>query len=520
MQLITNIIKPNLYQDSVALMQIAARLNALEGVGEASLMMGTSPNKEILREAGLLAPSGEAASPNDLIIALRAEDKIASLALEEVERLLMSRVGSLDRREEEPPHTLSAGLALLPGAALVLISTPGLYAAAEARKALQLGLHAMIFSDNVTIDDEKTLKDLAVERGLLLMGPDCGTAIIGGIPLGFANVVRRGPVGVVGASGTGMQEITTLVDRYGSGISQAIGTGSHDLSLDIGGAMTIMGLRALLNDPDTSVVVLVSKPPHPMVATHVLEVAAGGQKPVVVIFLGASGDLLEKNGAAGITFARTLEEAAQLAVTLAGGGVHPTRDVDYMPTGKPPVPLKLSPGQKYVRGLFSGGTFCSEAVLLLSSELGQVYSNTTKQPEGKLPDPPHSFQHTCLDMGDDDFTVGRPHPMIDMSARADRILAESRDPEVAALLLDVVLGYGSHPDPAGKLAQSIREAKRIAGGDGRELAVVASVCGTAQDPQGLESQRAKLTEAGALLAPSNAAAARLAAALIKMSVVC
>jgi len=500
-------------------MQIAARLNALEGVGEASLMMGTTPNKEILREAGLLAPSGEAASPNDLIIALRAGDEIASRALEEVERLLMSRAGSSDRREEEPPHTLASGLALLPEAALALISTPGIYAAAEARKALQLGLHVMLFSDNVTIDDEKKLKDLAVERGLLLMGPDCGTAIIGGIPLGFANVVRRGPVGVVGASGTGMQEITTLVDRYGSGISQAIGTGSHDLSLDIGGAMTIMGLRALLDDPGTGVVVLVSKPPHPEVAARVLDVAAGGHKPVVVIFLGAGGDLLDKARAAGINFAGTLEEAAQVAVTLAGDRLRPAGDQADPPiSGHSPVPLRLRPGQKYVRGLFSGGTFCSEAVLLLSGELGQIYSNTTKKPEGKLPDPPHSFRHTCLDMGDDDFTVGRPHPMIDMSARAERILAESRDPEVAVLLLDVVLGYGSHPDPAGELAESIREAKRIAAGEGRELAVVASVCGTKQDPQGLQSQRAKLTQAGTVLAPSNAAAARLAAALITMSV--
>jgi succinyl-CoA synthetase alpha subunit len=518
--LIANIVKPNLYQDSVALMQIAAKLKAIEGIEEASLMMGTGPNREILQEAGLLSSEGDGAGPNDLLIALRGSDEALTTAAREVEALIQGqgrgggRGGSGGREAEERlPRTVAEGAAWLPGASLALISTPGLYAAAEARKALHLGLHTMIFSDNVSIEDERDLKQMALERGLLVMGPDCGTAIISGVPLGFANVVRRGPVGVVGASGTGMQEITTLVDRYGSGISQAIGTGSHDLSQQIGGAMTIQGLYALMADPQTAVVVLVSKPPHPEVAARVLDAAASGKKPVVVIFLGAQGGSGGGGGGGGqdgkpanLTFAGTLTEAAQLAVALAGGEASSRQGT---PLEVPRV--ALAAGQRYVRGLFSGGTFCSEATIILSRALGEVYSNTPVSPELALADLQRSVGHTCLDMGADEFTVGRPHPMIDMSARSERIVAESQDPEVAVLLLDVVLGYGSSPDPAGALAGAIREARRTASEGGRELAVVAHVCGTQADPQGLEAQRATLAGAGAILATSNAAAAELAA---------
>jgi len=508
--LIANIIKPNLYQDSVALMQIASQLKAFAGITEASLMMGTPPNKEILAEASMLAPDGERAGPNDLIIALRGENEAVSAAAQEVENLLRGKQSQVQSKEQQAavPRTLAAGLAALPDANFALISTPGIYAAAEARKALLMGLHAMIFSDNVSIEDERELKRMAVERGLLLMGPDCGTAIIGGVPLGFANVVRRGPVGVVGASGTGMQEITVLVDRYGSGISHAVGTGSHDLSLEIGGAMTVEGLHALQNDPQTRVIVLVSKPPHPEVASRVLQAASEGSKPVVVIFVAAKSEPAPagSGGPASLVFAQTLEEAAQLAAKLAGGSPPPAAEIE-------PRQAKFSPNQRYVRGLFSGGTFCSEAAAILGQKLGEVYSNVSMSPQLSLSNPHESRGHTCVDMGADDFTVGRPHPMIDMSARIERIAAESRDPEVAVLLLDVVLGYGANPDPAGALAPAIGEACRAAAEGGRALAVVAHVCGTDADPQGFEAQCSRLREAGAVLASSNAAAARLATSL-------
>ena len=306
-----NIVKPNRYQDSVTLMQVAVRLRTIEGVEDASLMMGTEPNKEMLAEAGLLSQEGRVAGPNDLIVAVSGTDSALASVEGQIETLLRAEIPASGERTQRAPRTLSAGVVALPGANLALISTPGLYAASEARKALLAGMHAMVFSDNVSVEDEQALKGLARERGLLLMGPDCGTAIIGGVPLGFANVVRRGNIGVVGASGTGMQEVTSLIDRYGGGVSHAIGTGSRDLSERIGGAMTLMGLSALVEDPATEVIVLVSKPPHPAVAARVLEEGGRAPKPIVAAFLGAdAANLTQGKQYRDVTIVSTLEEAA------------------------------------------------------------------------------------------------------------------------------------------------------------------------------------------------------------------
>src|SRR5436190_18428887 len=368
--MIANVIKPNRYQDSVTLMQVAVRLREMEGIEGASLMMGTEPNKEMLADAGLLAPEGEAAGPNDLIVALSGSNDAVSHAQEQIEELLKAEIHQDEDGEKEPPHSLAQGLTLLPEANLVLISTPGIYAAAEARKALQQGRHVMIFSDNVSLAVEEMLKLMAEDRGLMLMGPDCGTAIIGGVPLGFANVVRRGVIGVEGASGTGMQEVTSLVDRYGQGISHAIGTGSRDLSARINGAMTVAGLRALMDDPGTEVIVLVSKPPYPDVAVRVLEEAARSMKPVVVAFLGADTQkAIRKTLNPRMSIVETLEDAARRAVELAGGYA-PRSETDMEQVRD--AARQLAPTQRYVRGLFSGGTFCYEAMLLLRRTLGPI----------------------------------------------------------------------------------------------------------------------------------------------------
>ncbi|MDQ2807276.1 MAG: hypothetical protein M3Z04_10265, partial [Chloroflexota bacterium] len=438
-----NWVKANRYQDSVTLMQAAVRLRAHIGVGDAALMMGTAPNKELLHEAGLLAPAGTAAGPNDLIIAVQGDAAALDGIAADLESLLQAdNAGAGQPRAPDRPHNLAAGLAAQPATNLVLISTPGLYATAEARKALLAGCHVMIFSDNVTLDDEAALKTLATSRGLLLMGPDCGTAILGGVPLGFANAVCRGTIGIVGASGTGMQEVTTLIDHYGGGISQAIGTGSRDLAARINGAMTIIGLQALLADPATAVVVVVSKPPHPDVAARVSAAAGGASKPVVFAFLGLDpADLHLNRGNAKLIAVATLEEAARQAVALAGGS--PPAPVPPDAAAVQTARASLQPQQRWVRGLFSGGTFCYEAMLILREAVGAVYSNTPLTPAWSLPNPAHSRDHTCLDLGADSFTVGRPHPMIDLSARLARLAVEAADPTVAVLLLDVVLGYGA-----------------------------------------------------------------------------
>jgi succinyl-CoA synthetase alpha subunit len=339
------------------------------------------------------------------------------------------------------------------------------------------------------------------------MGPDCGTAIINGIPLAFANVVRRGDIGVVAASGTGLQQVTCLIDRWGKGISQAIGTGGHDLHRDVGGISMLQGLKALAVDQSTSVIIVISKPPSPEVAERVLEVAGGAGKPVVVNFLGADPESIRRPN---VFAARTLEDAAAAAVALADG----RRPEEGRPE-RPPfaVPPKLAPGQQYIRGLYSGGTFCYEASSLLKKALGQVYSNTPVDPEDRLDDVWTSRGHTVIDLGDDLFTRGRPHPMIDHRLRNERILKEAADPEMAVILLDVVLGYGSHPDPATEMVPVIQKAQDLADKAGRHLVVVGFVCGTSLDPQDLCKQEAALRDAGVILAESNAQAVRLAAAV-------
>jgi FdrA protein len=507
----------NQYRDSVSLMQISATLAALPGVQQASMIMATENNISLLHEAGLLEGSVDA-GPNDLLIVLQGDDKgTLDLALEkalaEIEHQSAATEGGASA-EKLAPRSIEMALTDQPDANLALISTPGEYAAAEALKALHHGLHVMIFSDNVRLEDEIVLKQYARDHGLLVMGPDCGTAIINGIPLAFANVVRRGDIGLVAASGTGLQQVSSLIDRQGGGVSQAIGVGSHDLHHQVGGISMLQGIEALAADPATKVVVLISKPPASEVAQRVLERAAQADKPVVVDFIGADPATIVGDD---LFAAYTLADAAAMAVALSRGQdpLQVGGEMDKQPgTLIREVATKFSPDQHYIRGLFSGGTFCFETLLLLEESIGPVYSNIPLKPDSRLPDVWKSQRHTAIDMGDDLFTQGRPHPMIDYRLRNQRILQEAADPEVAVILLDVVLGFGSHMDPASELVPVITQARLSATEQGRELAFVGSVCGTQSDPQNLAKQEAALRQAGMLLAESNAAAARLAAALV------
>lgn len=484
---------PNLYRDSVSLMQLSARIAALPGVTGATAVMATEANIALAREAGLISAPPDA-GPNDLLIVVAGADAATlDAALEEA-------VAELDRApsrsggeiEETPPRSIAMAVAESTEANLALISTPGEYAAAEARKALALGLNVMMFSDNVTVEDEIALKRRAGESGLLVMGPDCGTAIIDGIPLGFANAVRRGDIGVVAASGTGLQQVTCLIDRAGHGVSQAIGTGGRDLGEAVGGVTMRAGIAALADDPDTNVIVLVSKPPAPAVAARVIDAAAATGKRVVVCFLGARSADIARDGVAA---ASTLADAAALAC----GNIPAPPDVIS--------PVRPAPGRRYLRALYSGGTFCYEAQTLLSVETGPVWSTTPLSKKYALVDPWTSEGHTVIDLGDDVFTRGRPHPMIDHRLRNERIPREAADPECAVILLDVVLGFGAHDDPAAEMVPVIERAKGPV--------YVASVCGTDSDPQGLARLEQALKDAGVLLADSNAAAVRLAAAILR-----
>ena len=466
--MLVNRVERGRYLDSVALMRVSRSLEARAGVDSAALMIGSPSNKALLRGAGLLAREGEAATPNDLIIAVRARDERAGVeALAQAQALLSetqqpSRQDSLARA-----RSLAGALALLPQANLALISVPGEFAAHEARRALSRGLHVLLFSDNVPLEDEAALKRLARERNLLLMGPDCGTALVAGTPLGFANAVPRGDIGMVSASGTGLQEVSTLIARMGGGVSHGIGVGGRDLDARIGGLGTLAALDALEADPATARIVLISKPPAPEVARRVLERVKAGRKPCVVCFLG----LDSANRGQSPVFAATLTEAAELAMG---------KKIEELPRSDS---ARVKDGGR-IEGLYCGGTLCAEAELIFRRK--------------------GLTGHRFIDLGDDEYTRGRPHPMIEPAIRNDHVARAMADPGVGAVLVDVVLGFGSHDSPAGVLLKAIKGAKPV----------IASVTGTDQDPQGWSRQVALLREAGVVVAASNAGAAELAARLV------
>lgn len=514
MPIARTVIRSGQYRDSIELMRITLEIEALDGVQQASVMMGTPANKQLLADAGLLGDEADRAGPNDLMIALRAESDVALAAAEAgIEELLRPADTCAPSSAARRPRSMAQALERTPGATLALISTPGPYAAAEALKALRNGLHVFLFSDNVAIEDEVALKRMADAHDLLVMGPDCGTAILGGVALGFANVVRSGSIGLVGPSGTGIQQVTCLIDRLGGGVSHAIGTGSHDLSTAVGGITARRALQALDADPSTHVILLVAKPCGPAEAQELIDFVQSLDTPAVINVLG----LNPNHVTAGRTkLAATLEETAELAVALDRGAPSSAPDEARSDLAATAAQLRsmLVPGQRFVRGLFSGGTLCAEAALLLAEHGLEVQTNVNTPGCQPIQNLSVSSGHTLIDLGADELTVSRPHPMIDFRARLDRLAQEARDPSVAVIFLDVVLGHGAHPDPAADLAPAIEQAHAEARGAGRALAMVGSVCGTARDPQGFAAQEARLRQAGLVLLSSNAAAARVAAMVV------
>jgi FdrA protein len=494
-----NFLRRNAYHDSVTLMRLTRDMEAVTGVTRAAAMMGTPPNRALLAGAGLLTTDGESAGPTDLVIAVVAESVTAADAAQQAaESALAARPVAAEARAR--PRTLASALRALPDATLALVSVPGPYAGAEARAALRRGLDVMLFSDNVPLATEVSLKREALERGRFVMGPDCGTAILHGVPLGFANAVPRGRVGLVAASGTGLQEVTCRLAAGDEGVSHAIGVGSRDLSDEVGGVMTLAALAALAKDTATEVVVVVGKPPGDTVIARLAAALAALGKPAVVSLMGSTAFPVTR----GVHVAATLEDAAVAATALARGQAPrpveltlPAAEVERLVAE---CGRTLAPGQRFVRGVYAGGTLAWEAVGLLTARLSNVAPGVDGEGAG----------HRVVDLGDDHFTVGRPHPMIDGTVRREWIEREARDPTTAVLLLDVVLGYGAHADPVGELLPALRSARHAAAASGRGLVVVTSVVGTERDPQVRSSQVAALRGAGVLVMESNAQAARLA----------
>ena len=525
------------YHDSVTLMQVSRQAEALPGVEAAAAVAATPVNLELLARQGFAVDTA-GLGPSDLVLCVRAaDDQAAAEALEQVEALLAGAGrggagGGSGVRWVAAPPSLRAAAGRDPDLNLAVLSVPGRHLHYEIAEALQAGLHVFCFSDGLDPATEAACKRVAGERGLLLMGPDCGTAILDGVGLGFANAVRRGPVGIVGASGTGIQEVTCLLDAAGVGISHAIGVGGRDLSPEVGGIMTLHALDLLAADPATERLVVISKPPDPEVARRVAEAAAATGKPAILAFPGLDNPpRLPVRG----RFASSLETAARWAAgtpttpgtpeprppgpgaperegspaaeTVSGAVHSPRAELPGGAPAEPPAanPPVVTPGA--IRGLFGGGTLCYEAMAALAGVVGGVASNIPLRPEWRLADPHRSEGHTFVDFGDDAMTEGRAHPMIDPGLRNERFRREAADPQTGVVVLDVVLGYGAHPDPAGELAPLIEGALADRPGG---LSVVVSLCGAAGDPQGLDAQAATLRAAGALVTRSSAQAARLA----------
>ena len=502
------------YHDSVSLMQASRTVQETTGISAALVAMATELNVELLAGMGFATPPH--AGPNDLLVAIRADDDAArEVALAALTQALQSRSRASDGSTSDvPPRTIGSAAARI-SATLAMVSVPGRYAFVEAMDALEAGLSVLVFSDGVPVAHEIRLKDAAAERDLLVMGPDCGTAIVAGVGLGFANVVRPGPVGIVAASGTGAQQLCCLLDAVGVGISHVLGVGGRDLSAEVGGRSTLQALSALDCDPATELIVVVSKPPAAEVAERVHAAAAGLATPVVFGLLGPGRPDLSAVAADAI---RALGADPPEWPTWPAAAPSPVIQGNARTDVGMRVSLDLDRvGRGYLRGLFCGGTLCDEAMIIATAQLGPIASNIPLQPEWALASDLRAPGHLMIDFGDDALTAGRPHPMIDPSLRTERLLVEGSDPAAAVVLLDVVLGHGAAADPAGGLAPAITAARDAAAAGGRDLAVVVSLCGTEGDPQDRDDQARALAGAGACVFGSNAAAARHAVALVRTS---
>jgi len=509
-------VKKNTYQDSMKLMRLQATLNTIPGIIACSLAMGTPQNKAQLGEAGLLTQEVEQAGPNDLCIVLKAESAGPLSSARERITEYFNRKGIIEAysgEEQILPRSIGSALRRMPEANLAVVSVPGPYAALEATKALNSGLHVFLFSDNVPLQDEFELKALAEQKGLLMMGPDCGTAIISGIPLGFSNAVRRGRIGIVGASGSGMQEVCCLISKMGEGVSQAIGTGGRDLYKEVHGKTFVMAMESLLDDEETDVIILMSKHCDEKIATRIVKKARASKKHIVVYFPGLES--LIENNMENLHKALNLEHIAATGVALVRGDTLPRpitkeiiseemREVIISETNR------FSPRQKYIRALFTGGTFADEANVIFASFFDRFYAYPCYGQASCLDSPTKSKEHCIVDLGDDFFTRAKVHPMLDPMLRVERITKEIEDKQIRVFLLDVVLGYGAHLDPGAALAKIILDSKRIVEQQGGYLSFIIFLCGTEGDPQNRTNQKRKFENSGAIVTDSSTRAALLA----------
>ena len=511
-------VEKNSYYDSVTLMSLSSKIIQKEGVLDAVVSMGTPMNKELLDNVNMLTEKAQEASENDLIIAIKMEnsDDFESI-IEYISNELNDKNKKKKNEVNQSANTFEGALELLDSPNLAIISVPGEFAAREAKMALEKGLNVMMFSDNVSIKDELELKELAVEKNLLMMGPDCGTAIINQTGLCFSNSIRPGEIGLVAASGTGLQEVAVQIDRLGYGITQAIGTGGRDLHEEIGGLMMLKGLELLENDNNTKVITLISKPPSKSVQSKILEKVKTLTKPVVICFIDGDKESVESVGA---VFSSTLLDAAHQSILMLDNQASVEKPISSeLKTQINNNIYQLVEKQKNIKGLYCGGTLAAEALSILRDEVKEIKSNVAVKSEEQIGSNLNSVGSVLLDMGDDEFTKGKPHPMIEPNLRNDRILLAAQEDSTAVLLLDFEIGYGAHENPVGESLGTLIKAKKIAAADNRFLPIVAYICGTDGDKQNLATQEEKLQEIGVIVASSNEMACKIAGKIVNKEVI-
>ncbi|MEA3307867.1 MAG: acyl-CoA synthetase FdrA [Elusimicrobiota bacterium] len=513
---IETLIKGGMYYDSVTLMQVAKELSSMKGIIDSAVVMATAENKSIVKTSGLYTPDLHKASDNDLVIIVKAENgAILSKGFKRADEILKEKRKSVSSSStNKTAHSLDNALEMIEGANMALISVAGKYAGSLAEKCLDKNLNVMLFSDNIALETEIALKKKALKKNLYVMGPDCGTAIVNGAPLAFANSVKRGNIGIVAASGTGLQEVSCIISNEGGGISQGIGTGSRDVKKEVGALTFLAALKDLQNDDKTDVILLVSKPPHPSVMKKIISAAKKIKKPIVAVFLGGE---VKANLKDNFYFAKTLQEAALKAVYIAKDGKPHQAKVKIFDINIELEKIAIeysknkSSKQKYLRGLFTGGTFVSESQIVLKDILGPVWSNVPLDKKYKLRNSLNLKENSIIDLGEDEFTIGRPHPMIDFSLRNKLIVSQSKKADIAVMLLDMVLGYGSNMKPIEDIMPAIKQAFI----NNKNLSIVASVTGTETDPQTRSKVVNALRKAGVVVADSNASASRLAGEILR-----
>jgi FdrA protein len=519
------LVKSNYYRDSLNLLKISDIMKRTSsGIEEAVVIMGTKTNKAVLVKLGFPSSKINQATESDLIIAIKAVDKgSVDSALRKVEELLHSD-GSSDTSSSvfENPADLESALVYMSNANLALISIPGEYVKDLSIKLSNEGIHQQIFSDHVPLDDELTIKEHAAKKGVLILGPGAGTSIINGKGIGFSNVLRTGPVGIIAAAGTGLQEVSSLLDQCDIGVKYGLGVGANDPKEKIGGLMMLEALKVLEELPDIEIMTIVSKPPSLRAKKLIIDyIVKHGKKRYVLAFLGGGDDdSLPDSIKSKIVQVNTLASAVFAVASLTSNELYKQ---SLMRLHIRPEILQRSVAkewkgfgeqQKYIRALYTGGTFAYETQVILNGTLKDLYSNAPTGGTKKLSQSTKSKKHSILDLGEEEFTQGRPHPMIDPTIRRLRLVEESQDPEVGVIMMDFVLGYGSNPDPVGAVLKEIGQVKATARKSSRYLSIVTHVCGTKRDPQGYDESIRKLENAGALVFPTNALAAIASAYII------